>query len=171
MAHFVNHAVTYSFSLNQKLSFQPICSFIGSSRRRILLDRVLPCLLWFVCFAGCGDSGPATYLVQGKVTYDGNAVPTGSVIFLSQAEERHPAAIGSDGSYEVRLPAGEHYVGVFAPRESNKTGMEAFDEPPMKPYVPSRFNQPKYSGIKVTIEENNENTFDITLTPQRRRRR
>ena len=131
---------------------------------------VLLRLLFVVFFTGC-EGGPQVYDLQGIVTYNGEAVPTGWVIFLSGAQERNTAQIGSDGRFQTELPAGEYQVGVSAPRDSGKTGMDAFNQRPLRPHVPARFGQPEHSGMSVTIEEHNENTLDLTLTERRRRQR
>ena len=57
---------------------------IGSSdhslRCRYFMGRaVLLCLLFVVFFTGCGGGGPQTYNLEGTVTYNGKAVPTGWV--------------------------------------------------------------------------------------------
>lgn len=138
--------------------------------QRFMGHALLPCLLFVVFFTGC-EGSLQTHDLQGTVTFNGKAVPTGWVIFLSDEEKRNTAEIDAEGHFQTALPAGEHQVGVFAPRESNKTGMDAFYERPMPPYVPTHFGQPEHTGLRVTIQENDENTLDLTLVDKRRRRR
>lgn len=139
----------------------------GGSLIGIRAMLLLPILL----LAGCGDSGPVKYQVQGTVTYDEKPVPTGGVIFLSQDGKQTSAAIGTDGRYQTELPVGKYYVGVSAPRTSNQTGMEAFDAAPQEPYVPHHFAVPKNSGLSATVEENDENQIDFPLKKLKRRKR
>ena len=144
------------------------CCFMA---RNFMARTVLPFLLFAAFITGCGSGSPQTYDLQGTVTFNGKAVPTGWVIFLSGEEKRNTAEIDAEGHFQTALPAGEHQVGVFAPHESNKTGMDAFNERPRPPYVPAYYSQPGHSGLSVTIAENDENTLDLTLTEKRRRRR
>lgn len=105
------------------------------------------------------------------MTYNGKAVPTGWVIFLSGEQKRNTAEIDTDGRFQTELPAGEHRIGVLAPHQSNKTGMDAFEQSPIPPHVPDYFGQPEHTGLMVTIEEKDENVLDLTLTDRRRQRR
>lgn len=128
-------------------------------------------LVLVALIAGCGGGGPPSYTVQGTVTYAEKPVPTGWVIFLASDEQRSTAEIGTDGQYQTELPAGKYQIGISAPRVSDKTAMEAFDERPMMPHVPYRFAMPKSSGLSATIEANDGNRVDLTLKQQKRRRR
>ena len=151
---------------------KPSPQAIGSPLHSVRICRaLLPCLLSVLFLTGCGEGGPQAYNLQGSVTFKDKAVPTGWVIFLSGEKQRSTAEITADGHFQIELPAGEYQVGVFAPHESNKTGMEAFNERPRPPHVPDYYNQPEHSGLSVTIAENDENRLDLNLTEKRRRRR
>jgi len=170
MAQFaINTAKANSY---QKASLPAIGSQEYALRcRHCVGHSVLPCLLLVVVFTGCGEGTPQAYNLQGTVSYNGKEVPTGSIIFLSNELKRNTAEIGSDGSFQTELPAGEYQIGVFAPRKSSKEGIDAFDEAPLPPHVPAYFGQPEKSGLSVTIEEHNENTLDLTLTGELKKRR
>jgi len=120
---------------------------------------------------GCSGGGPARFPVQGVVTFNEKPVPRGWVIFLAQNSEKHTATIGSDGLYEAELPAGDYRVGVSAPREFTKTGMDAFKAQPPPPYVPVRFAQPEFSGVVAKVEASSENKIDFPLKLARSRKR
>ena len=112
---------------------------------------------------GCTDSGPKRYAVKGVVTFNKKPVPRGWVIFLSQGNDRQTTTIGSEGQYEVELPAGTYRVGVSAPRETTATGLDAFKAGVPPPYVPVRFSLPEHSGIVATVEAVDENEIDFPL--------
>lgn len=101
------------------------------------------------------------------MTYHKKAVPTGWVIFLSAERKGSAAQIGADGSFQTELPAGEYGVGMSASRESDKTVMEAFDEAPQRLNVPDYFSDPQYLDLRVTVEADDENKIELTLTDRR----
>ena len=117
---------------------------------------------------GCGG-GPQSLQVEGRVSFNGTPVPSGAVIFLDALDQRCLAEIGEDGRYQTDLPAGEHRVGISAPRETTSTGFEAFEEPSLPPYVPFQYADPTHSGLVVTVEEDGDNVFDFPLKDARRR--
>ncbi len=138
---------------------------MGSPLRRARVTQAgLPSLLLVTCLMGCGGGGPPTHSLRETVTCDGKAVPTGWVTFLSKGKHRHTAEVDANGHFQIELPAGEHKIGVFAPRESGKTSVEAFQERPMPPYVPAHYGQPEHSGLTATITEDSENTLELALT-------
>jgi hypothetical protein len=61
--------------------------------------------------AGCG---PRTGTVTGRVTYKGNPVPAGWVLFqpADPAQNAISAELDADGNYSVTLPAGEVTVSI-----------------------------------------------------------
>lgn len=134
----------------------------------VLLRLLL--VVGLACVIGCG--GPTTYPIEGVVTFDGKPVPTGWVSFLSEANERNTAEIGGDGRYLIDLPAGEHRVGISAPREQTTVaeGINQFTQKIPPPYVPHNYADPKQTGIVVSVQEGGENKFDLKLKRDRRRR-
>ncbi|MDY0167696.1 MAG: hypothetical protein RBS80_14205 [Thermoguttaceae bacterium] len=134
------------------------------------LLRILPVLL---CFAyGCGPSGPATYRVSGTVTYQGEPLPLGIVMFVpEQGPSSTPAAIDQQGRYQHEAVAGEHRVAVVAmpPREGGRpdpTIEDGFDYtgvPEVKSLIPAKYNRHDTSNISVSVEAKQQNQIDIVL--------
>lgn len=56
---------------------------------------------------GCGDSGPTRYRISGTVTYEGNPVPFGAIIFQPNTTQNNgqPNGIAEiiDGVFDTRL--------------------------------------------------------------------
>ncbi|MDC0936773.1 hypothetical protein OAS39_10845 [Pirellulales bacterium] len=83
----------------------------------------LPLLLLGVLLVGCGDPSPAPLHVRGKVTYRGEPIPAGSIVFQSvsaAAEHRQRCVASIDGGvYDTRSHGGEggyhDYEMVFDP--------------------------------------------------------
>lgn len=47
----------------------------------------LASLILVITLAGCGPSGPKTYSISGSVTYNGQPVPSGSIIFTPDSSQ------------------------------------------------------------------------------------
>ena len=146
-------------------------SGVTRSMVHLKLYSLLAVVLLSAAVVGCSDGGLERFPVYGVVTFNDNPVPRGWVVFLSESNKKQTATIGSDGQYELELPAGEYRVGVSAPREMKETGMDAFKAQPPKPYVPVRFSQPGHSGVVVKVEPTDENEIDFPLKLKRSRRR
>lgn len=127
--------------------------------------------LFLLAVAGCG--GPYNADVSGKVTLDGNVVPTGTVSFLPAGGG--PAAyarIDSSGNYTIRtgreegLPAGEYSVSVVAnePPAVQQTA-DGGPPPPGKAITPPWYRSQQTSGLKFTVAPGS-NTIDLTLSSQ-----
>lgn len=109
-----------------------------------VLVRTMLALFAVVLLAGCSDSGPVTYRVSGAVTYNGQPVPAGEVVFQPDASlgnkgagsvvlikngryETDPGKGVVGGPYIVRIagfdgvPVGDSSVGtgLFPPYQTN----------------------------------------------------
>jgi hypothetical protein len=81
-------------------------------KTRYLLCPTLLFLLSLALVLGCGSKKTAGAKISGHVTYNGNAVPGGTITFHSEAGV-YSAAIENDGAYSaVDLPPGEMVVTV-----------------------------------------------------------
>jgi hypothetical protein len=90
--------------------------------------------------AGCGAS---TGTVSGKVTYQGETLGGGSVLFVSPGKKTVSAPIGPDGTYTiVGIPAGPVQIAVetksaMPPDAKQQAGMAA-----TRPTIPPDANLP-----------------------------
>jgi len=91
----------------------------------VLKCPLLVFLVLAVC-AGC-DSGPKTVPVAGEVTFDGQPVQKGSILFIPVDETpgRSTGASITDGRYSISkeggpLAGGTYAVRIFAMRKSGK---------------------------------------------------
>jgi hypothetical protein len=63
--------------------------------------------------AGCSANSNAPAKVAGKVTYNGNPLPAGTITFYSEDKGDYSSALMEDGSYTISdLPAGNLMVTV-----------------------------------------------------------
>ena len=129
-------------------------------------------VLLVVALAGCSRPKGT---VTGKVSYNGEAVPSGTVAFYGKDDEVSSAPIGPDGTYEAtKVPLGEVKVTVTTPPQSDPNAAERLKKNPMimergitikqekVVSVPRKYNVPGTSGISLTVTQGSQ-PFDITL--------
>lgn len=132
------------------------------------LFAILPIL--GLLLSGCG-SGEVRGRVAGKVTFQGQPVSEGIVVFANDQQGVHMTAdLKPDGSYQIitakgaGLPLGTYTISVCPPLPQVTTGV--FGKPPAKkpyPNIPVKYRNPKTSGLTLTVSEG-ENSFDIAMT-------
>jgi hypothetical protein len=115
-----------------------------------------------VVMGGCGSSAPTTYIVAGRVTYEGVAVEEGDIIF--QPENALLRAEGGkikDGEYSLKANPGKNKVIIRAskiiPGKKSMMG-----EPVREEYIPSQYNNDTI--LRKEVATNHGNRFDFTLT-------
>jgi hypothetical protein len=154
------------------------------------LARLLAVLAAFAAALAVAGCGKPTGNVSGKVTYKGNPVKGGSVVFAQPNGQDLWADIQEDGSYSfTKVDAGPVKVavktsslkpparGAFpgAAEGSNARGYSppAGQENPNKPQgagdraklyvpIPEKYEDPKTSGKEYTVKSGKQE-FDITL--------
>ena len=142
--------------------------FLDLCRRRLFIQVVA-----VICIggagAGCGNrDGRLT--VTGTVTFDGQALPEGSISFRPREGTSSPSAGASisDGRFEVGsdkgvLP-GEFDVAITATRKTGKKKMDPgtqtmFDE--IEQYLPARYNAESVLQVEIKAGGKNELPFEL----------
>ena len=151
-------------------------SFTPVSRFLVVL-ALCPCLAAMVgCDTG-GLSGP-TGAVSGKVTYNGDPVPAGSMVNFVHDETSMAAtgATGADGSYTLQMQgegevlAGAYQISVSPPAQAEEdpeayaammTGGDAAAEQPAGPF-PQKYQAAASSGETFTVKEG-PNTYNLDM--------
>ena len=136
------------------------------------LVRAALLVLFVLAFTGCSRPKGT---VTGKVSYNGEAVPSGTVSFYGKDDEVSSAPIGPDGTYEAtKVPLGEVKVTVTTPPPPDENAAERLKKNPMVidkgidikqqkvVSVPRKYNLPGTSGIRLTVTQGSQ-PFDITL--------
>jgi hypothetical protein len=147
------------------------------------------CLLALALAAGCGPRGNLPATVSGKVSYNGQPLPGGTIVFHSKDMGSYAGTVGEGGAYEITgVPAGDLVVTVetetLNPKNkppvyaggrgaaNDKKYDEAMrkmgrpDPPDMgKKYVkiPPRYAKEDSSKLTVTLKSGKQNK-DIELT-------
>jgi hypothetical protein len=123
---------------------------------RAVVGRAAVGLVILACLPGCGD-GPRSR-VHGKVTYLGNTVTGGTVIFLAKDNMTYVADIQADGTYSVTgVPRGPVRVSVQQPPP--RPGAKSENAPRVIPKVDpegknskavfTEIPEPKTSGPRI----------------------
>lgn len=110
---------------------------------------------------GCGQSGPPRYHVSGTVTYQGEPVPVGSILFQPDPTKGNSGPYGNaaikDGKYDTRLD-GQPTCGG-----SQIVIVQAFDGEHFTEYTP--YGAPLGDGYQQPHElPKKDATLDIELT-------
>jgi len=128
------------------------------------MARVATCLppLLLVCCLGCGQTGPETYPVSGRVYYQGEPLVRGTVFFVPDEGPASAGTISSDGSFSLRAVAGRHQVGVSSiPEPPPGATPDTYDPPPA--LIPTHYSRPHASGLTAEVRpgERNEVIFEL----------
>jgi hypothetical protein len=76
-----------------------------------------PILLVCAALAGCGETHGN---VTGTVTFDGQAIPNGSITFVKSDGTAREGAVIKDGNFQTRLAPGRYKVEVNAQKVVSK---------------------------------------------------
>jgi hypothetical protein len=127
-------------------------------------------LLLFLLAAGCG---PSVGEVTGKVTYKGETLGSGVVLFQGDKETKN-ASIEPDGTYRItKVPAGKYLVTVETTpppgggaskgaREQQTMGVEGAPTPGKYVAIPDKYKDKTTSGLSCDVTGGKQN-FDIPL--------
>lgn len=114
--------------------------------------------------AGCGASSN-TIKVEGAVTFDGQPVEKGEIIFTPANDAGQSAASKiENGKYQCQVPPGTHKVRITAYREvpgqvdRSNPGVEV---PVVEMYIPDQYNAK--STLEVTVNSS-QAKHDFTLS-------
>lgn len=123
------------------------------------------CVLLSVLAIGCGggEDGPSMYPVSGTVTFDGNPVEDGRVLFRElEGDRRAFSAPIENGEYELMAEPGRMTVEITASRlipgkfdTSNGT-----PEPMGEMYIPAQYNRETTLEAEVKSSDN-DIPFDL----------
>ncbi|MCE9563297.1 MAG: carboxypeptidase-like regulatory domain-containing protein [Planctomycetes bacterium] len=91
-----------------------------------------PALRFAVCFGvcaiitGCGG-GDSEGDVSGTVTFDGQPIPRGSIVFVKTDGSVRGGGVIKDGGFQTKLQPGTYKVEVSASKSAGKRTQKGFD--------------------------------------------
>jgi len=134
---------------------------------RIVGSLVSSCLL--VTLVGCGpsDRGLPKAPVSGVVTYKGEPVTVGSVVFQHPSGELAAGALGPEGKYLTEVAIGDNQVLVQSrdPETFDEVGVPTGHKGmtmPGKTRIPEHYSIFSSSKLTFSVKEG-ENKYDIAL--------
>ena len=127
------------------------------------MGQRLALLLAILLAAGCGSDEVQRYPVSGTVTFDGQPVPDGHIIFASPGGETTPdAGPIVDGQYAFDVQSGAKRVEIQASREVPGAPVDpAMGMAPRQEYIPPRYNT--QSTLRAEVKPDGENEFNFEL--------
>lgn len=118
-------------------------------------------LILSVIGSGCSHE-PQRYPVSGSVTLDGQAIPSGDILFVPVAGDRGPdAGTIKDGKYDLLATAGKKRVEISASKIRPGGARGAGGEPVPEEYIPARYNTE--SKLNAEVQAKSANRFDFPL--------
>lgn len=113
--------------------------------------------------AGCSNE-PPTYPVKGTVTWQGQPLPDGHVVFKPDGQNIRPDADKiTNGEFAFRATQGAKRVEIWANRE--KPGQEKNKVMGLREkeqYIPKRYNSE--TTLKIEVKTTGENQYEFVLT-------
>jgi len=121
----------------------------------------------FLSMCACGGCGPSGVSVTGTVTYKGEPLTSGFVIFQPEQGSPLQAPIAADGSYQLAgVEPGQVAVAVTGPTKpvAGPDGVSA-DAPADGPqvYIPDRYGVLEKAGLSYTVTDAAPQVHDIAL--------
>ena len=112
-------------------------------------------------FAGCGPAAPSTYHITGNVSYEGEPVQEGTIVFYPQepngVEDTAPIKAGK---YDAQVKKGKKKVVINALREEGEID-PAMGVRPRKPYLPPEYSVESMTKLQADVAA--DGTYDFEL--------
>lgn len=119
---------------------------------------------------GCARKAPPLARISGNVTFEGEPIAKGTVVFHNDERGIHMTAGVMEGKYEVitakgaGLPPGPYRIAITPPRIDHPVGpILAPPKPIAYPDIPARYRDARTSGFTVDLQEG-ENQADFPMT-------
>ena len=121
-------------------------------------------LLGALLLLGC-DGKPSTYPVSGTVTFDGDPLPDGDILFVDADNKVGPdAGKIKDGKFECKAKAGKKNVQIRATRlekpKGGATGAMGETELPVD-YIPEKYNIK--TELQADVTSGGPNKYEFKL--------
>jgi hypothetical protein len=141
----------------------PVLSSFPAAYFRIRMFSLAAVVL--SCAMGCSNE-PKVYLVKGRVTWDGQPLPEGDILFSSPAGDRGPDATRIQaGAYELKTTSGRKRVEISASKIRPGGARGAGGEPVPEEYIPERYNA--QSELQGDVQPIAANVIDFELRSQK----
>ncbi|MGE3806857.1 MAG: hypothetical protein AB7K24_19495 [Gemmataceae bacterium] len=125
------------------------------------MRRVLIATCLFSLLLGCSKSGPPTFPVAGTVTYNGEPIAAGDILFIpDDASLKREGGRIKEGKFQFEATAGKKRVEITAQRD-HPTQKNPKGGPVPVDYIPANYNTASTLTAEVKPEGKNEFTFPL----------
>lgn len=133
---------------------------------------MLGALLALTALIGCNSADSGRASISGKVTFDGQPLQSGEIVFEPQGTGRLGIAQIVDGAYQ--MPAqqgptpGKYLVRITANRPTGKAVQPAADPSgrssgvSYEQYIPAKYNEKSTTTVEITAEPTAVHDFALT---------
>jgi len=129
--------------------------------RTLRVGKVFFVLACALATVGCSDGGPSREDVSGTVTFDGQPLESGEILFFPAGGGGTPeGGTIAGGKFEFQATAGAKRVEITATREEG--GPAADGLPNYVSFIPPRYNS--QSTLTQTVEVGSANSFVFELS-------
>lgn len=125
---------------------------------------------------GCGNSRPETAIVEGRITWHGKPVTTGTIMFYPATGRPATGSISSDGSYRLTTfvkddgaTLGKHVVTIQASEIVGGDNPQRFEDEykglragELKSLIPTEYADRTTSGLTAEVQAT-KNRIDFNL--------
>lgn len=133
-----------------------------------MVVRICSSVVLSIAVFACGGCGPSGASVTGTVSYKGQPLTSGFVIFQPEVGNLSQSPIAPDGSYRIEgVSPGRVAVAVTGPTKPavGPDGVSA-DGPAVggpQVYIPERYGVLEKAGLAYEVSEVSPQTHDIML--------
>lgn len=118
--------------------------------------------VFLLLLTGCGGASdaPTQVKVEGTVTFDGEPLPAGSIVF-DPADGKGGSSAGGieNGKFQFDSQLGPKKVLISASRDTGKK--DQYDEPISESYIPKNYNS--QTTLTAEVKPDGENKYDFVL--------
>lgn len=120
------------------------------------------CAASLLFLTGCGgaSNAPTSVKVEGTVTFDGEPLSQGSIVF-DPADGKGGSSAGGieNGKFQFDSQLGQKKVLISASRVTSKK--DQYDEPITESYIPANYNS--QTTLTADVKTGGENKFEFVL--------
>ncbi len=128
------------------------------------LFSLIVLVILFCSAAGCGPTGPKLYPVNGTVTWNGEPLPEGDIIFAPATPgDVEDAGKVVAGKFAFEARPGAKKVKITANRSEGPVDPQMGLAPRVQ-YIPPKYSSAEKTTLTAEVTENGKNEFDFPLT-------
>lgn len=127
------------------------------------MNRTISCALGLLVCAGLSGCGDGRAHVAGKVTFDGQPVSSGSIVFVRSDGTAREGGVITGGEFRTSLPPGRYKIEVRASKVIGKRKQKGFDGKDEEIEMSEEMIPDRYNTKTELIEEFRAGSNPLTL--------